>query len=1559
MKKLFREYKKFFSILTVFMMLIVMFATSAGVLVPLASEEGNSGVVLDAAADAGVTEQPAAGEESADSQSADEQQPDSQNQDAQNSEGTDSDTSSEAPAEGAADGNQADAGNNQTEIPGIIPPSDIVINPENEGANSEGQDIASNDDETTEEGEAEDTEDLDEADEEIDEETVEEELVDGKKLNALTDITDFKDIVTNIGLFKMSGNQISSDTFTGADTDVPLAEKVALRFEYTIPAGKHIEENHEYSFTVSGAIKAQTIDFIIKAADGSEVATGIASSNGGNTDIKITFNDTADAKYRGEEASPVSGWFWVAANFDKDQLGAGGKQKVRVEVDGTAVYAEQDINFVQQQPQVDITTQKWGNVDAENGKIDWTVTTNPSISQYKAADKDSATKQIVITDTLPKGLVMSGSTVLVNDVAVTPVVTANPDGTTTIVATIDSSVDSGNLLKPGNWPLVTKISTAYSNDTDTYLQVQNNAITFKNDAKSEIEGYKYAPNASGELELDTDPSAETLKKDHSTSSNVNVSVAGISKNYKIAGNKIVWTIEVSNKTGAPNTFIKDTMANCKLATPVTVEYKESSQPDTAYAAMSTGTTNDASVPVYNVTDPTAGNEMYIYLPPLAKTYTVRYSTVKSGSDGDISNTAKYFYDPGTGADPVNWGTASGNTQIDTGAAQISKTAGNYDRATHTVNWTTTLNVKDAEVGTTSMTIEDKFGATKQAGSLVVTDTVEQRLDGDVTVKTAGGTVFTAGTDYSFTDNTDGFTIVFTTAGLNKLTESTGIATDDVVLTYTTKLTDGTDATSNARKYWGDNSNGTAVSNGVTLTAEGLLEATITATAQTWAYSKIFEKGGPKYNAGNYDAATHTATWYLYVNENQQKMTGIKIVDTMKKVEGGSRVATTDWAYVEDSFKVLLKKDGVADVDKTAASTISIDPVTRVLTMILPDVDANDGKYEVTYKTRYDMSDDTKAAELSNNKTVKDYVNEAVLTATEGVTPDGVKVENGVTISGKGALDKTIASQVGRKIIWKVDVNKNYGILRMDTANSAPVSLVDTLEEGLTFAGISAKKYPKDDVANPVDLVKDTDYTASYDGSTRTLTIAFKTSANVPDANKLTDRYEIYITTVASIQKKYKNKIKLAGAPDDAGYDDESEESAEVNLADGGTDIDGFGNLTLTKKNEGGATITEAGYKFNIYKKTGGAYSTTPAAVLVTDATGKASVTVEAGTYRVEEIEVPAASGYELNTTPKDDVVVLEKQDNYVEFVNKAKITTTTVKVSKRVLGQGSELAGALLYVYKTTGAGGTIVKGSEVTHWISGTTAKQLELEDGVYILEESQAPLGYNVAERIIFKVEDGAVTIRKTNGTYAAPGVAGTVIMNDAVKTKTVNISKVAAGQPGELAGAKLGVYEDSYTSASVHGTTVAEWTSTGTARQITVSYSTPECPKEYVLVENQAPTGYDIAEKITFKVGTDGKVYIKQSNGTYALSTAGENTVRMTDNKTGENGTKDKASTTVTKTNSGTTLKSATGTASTESKLPKTAGLDVRFIIFILGLIFTMSGAMIVLYDKDGKNWKKTNR
>ena len=213
-----------------------------------------------------------------------------------------------------------------------------------------------------------------------------------------------------------------------------------------------------------------------------------------------------------------------------------------------------------------------------------------------------------------------------------------------------------------------------------------------------------------------------------------------------------------------------------------------------------------------------------------------------------------------------------------------------------------------------------------------------------------------------------------------------------------------------------------------------------------------------------------------------------------------------------------------------------------------------------------------------------------------------------------------------------------------------------------------------------------------------------------------------------------------------------------------------------------------------------------------------------GKYELKEVQ--ELEGYVKNNKVYDIDLSYDHTDEIIyskelDVLNKK----TATEISKVDATNEKELEGAKLSLRDE--------EGNVVEEW---TSTKDVYIIRGLvsgkkYILHEDLAPLGYATASDVTFTVnEDGSVTKVK---------------MKDEI-TK-VDISKVDATTGKEIEGAKL-TLKDKET-----GEVVESWTSEKEPHRIeglTVS-------KTYVLHEDLAPAGYNVASDVEFTISDTGEV------------------------------------------------------------------------------------------------------
>lgn len=251
-------------------------------------------------------------------------------------------------------------------------------------------------------------------------------------------------------------------------------------------------------------------------------------------------------------------------------------------------------------------------------------------------------------------------------------------------------------------------------------------------------------------------------------------------------------------------------------------------------------------------------------------------------------------------------------------------------------------------------------------------------------------------------------------------------------------------------------------------------------------------------------------------------------------------------------------------------------------------------------------------------------------------------------------------------------------------------------------------------------------------------------------------------------------------------------------------------------------------------------------------------------------------------------------------------------VSKQDIA-GEEVPGATLTITTTED------DSFQTITFVSGTTPKYFAegtFKPGItYTLTETNAPNGYAYAESITFKF-DASGTLY-VNGKKKADRQA--VMVDDAI---AVTISKRDITNSKELAGAKLIIKNET-------GEVIYSFISANTPTLIPADIFT--APKlgdlqYYSLTELTAPEGYEVAETIFFAIDSEGKIYVKNSEGNYEKLT--EDAIVMFDQPSATSDT-------------------------TVAKGPKTGdAMQLQFVIF-LGLISLFCGCVLLERSISKKN------
>lgn len=213
-----------------------------------------------------------------------------------------------------------------------------------------------------------------------------------------------------------------------------------------------------------------------------------------------------------------------------------------------------------------------------------------------------------------------------------------------------------------------------------------------------------------------------------------------------------------------------------------------------------------------------------------------------------------------------------------------------------------------------------------------------------------------------------------------------------------------------------------------------------------------------------------------------------------------------------------------------------------------------------------------------------------------------------------------------------------------------------------------------------------------------------------------------------------------------------------------------------------------------------------------------------GKYELKEVQT--LEGYVPNDTVYDIDLSYDHSDKiiYTKEINIENEKTTT-EISKVSATDEKELPGAQLSLFDK--------EGNLVETWISGNEPHIIRglLVNEEYTLHEDLAPIGYATASDVTFTVN--------------ADGTPTKATMKDEI-TK-VDISKVDATNEKEIEGAKL-TLTDKET-----GEVIEQWTSEKEPHRI----EGLEVGKIYILHEDLAPVGYEVASDVEFTIADTGEV------------------------------------------------------------------------------------------------------
>ena len=336
----------------------------------------------------------------------------------------------------------------------------------------------------------------------------------------------------------------------------------------------------------------------------------------------------------------------------------------------------------------------------------------------------------------------------------------------------------------------------------------------------------------------------------------------------------------------------------------------------------------------------------------------------------------------------------------------------------------------------------------------------------------------------------------------------------------------------------------------------------------------------------------------------------------------------------------------------------------------------------------------------------------------------------------------------------------------------------------------------------------------------------------------------------------------------------------VNVVD-----DGKGHLTATPEYDGSdevPTFTNIATLVKVSKVDAtNSKELAGATIQILDESGKVVAEWVSTTQAHEVVGLEAGKTYTLHETVAPDGYDLAEQDTMFSINKDGTVDAGTTKSVNGVLLVedqakknalafdkvsmfGMSMVGAKMAVIRLD-AGGESVKDT----WTTNGKAHQVEgISDGSYVLRELAAPNGFTLAPDVAFTVRDGKASLKQAgNGRLSTAGAVQIVVMTDAAQLGVRDQRFAKVDEQGKfLPGATLQIKTE-------EGNVIAEWTTDGSEHTERLIGGT------YVLTETEAPSGYQVADPISFIVNEKGFVI---SIGGKAMSGSNDVVVTMTDKK-----------------------------------------------------------------------------
>lgn len=624
-------------------------------------------------------------------------------------------------------------------------------------------------------------------------------------------------------------------------------------------------------------------------------------------------------------------------------------------------------------------------------------------------------------------------------------------------------------------------------------------------------------------------------------------------------------------------------------------------------------------------------------------------------------------------------------------------------------------------------------------------------------------------------------------------------------------------------FWAQNVEKKTYDNPFTLTATELSTEGLTVKASCDCTSKVIELTASDYN---YD--THEITYTIAVNDNEMLMNGISVADDLASiglelVEGTveldgtvlSSGTSTGARYSYTNGKLTVYADDIADSEVGEDSAESV----------------------ITFTAK--VTDETLLSATANSQELT-IENTATLSATTEYKDDFIETDSATTTFNDNIIIKSASvDSDSLSVDYVVTFNANQIELPEN------VLITDTLGASMDLDISSVKLYigvvnaTTGEVTNSgTEATGYTVSTAVNDRGQTVLSVKLENLAGNKDAYYLT--YSASATDFDT--NDYGNAVSISG------YTNTVISTVNVEakiLAKVSGTASSLPKIVITNVDADDNAVTLANSTFVIKDSDGNVVRT-----IITKADGTAKTIggklKNGSTYTITQVYV------------QDDYVLVSDPVEVTITSNTASITVENKKLSKDISiiktdGLGNAIDGAGLQITWVNSSGDTITADT----WTSDSQAHSFTASYGVeYTLTETKTPFGYVNASDIHFKVTNGQL-YQYVNGEWVQKD---SLEMVDApLDTCEISISKISAGQGNELVGAEL-IISENPDATQAETDYVAKWTSDGVAKEFALPSGT------YYLYEISAPTGYTVADSISFKITDEYKLQLADENGDY---------------------------------------------------------------------------------------------